>query len=181
VSCRRMRRSGSRPAGSLHRSISKPGLNRVPSYLRGHSACGVRVLAIRAGEPLSMIAGRYQRSAVFRYSGSRYDANRIPQDGSGNGRSQPGLHAAALNDAHVLQKAELSPRTFCTFPGEFSSFSRQGMLTSSGPDPRHMLRIYSGDVRLWFSRLRLQTHGPRGAWLKWRSALAGHAAASTDG
>ena len=48
--------------------------------------------------------------------------------------------------------------------------------------PDTVLRIYSCDVRLRFSRLRLQTHGPAGApWSERRSALHGHAAALTDG
>jgi hypothetical protein len=41
-----------------------------------------------------------------RYYGGRREAKRVPQNGGGDGRSRPGLHAVAFNDGHVLQKAD---------------------------------------------------------------------------
>jgi hypothetical protein len=40
-------------------------------------------------------------------------------------------------DGEVLEGAELSARTFCSFQREFSSFRRQGRLPESDPDPEN--------------------------------------------
>ena len=47
----------------------------------------------------------------------------------------------------VCVAAELPPRTFCTFPREFSSLRRPGPLSGSERNPRQALHIYSCDVR----------------------------------
>lgn len=86
------------------------------------------------------------------------------------------------NDPVRRRKAELSPRTFCTFPREFPSIRRQGSAVGHNSDPRQ------GSVHLLvrrasrFSRHRLQTHGPVGSpSSEPRSALHGHATASMKG
>ena len=50
--------------------------------------------------------------------------------------------APALLDRPAQQSAELSAQTFCTFPREFSSATRQ-RLEGRGPDPEPVLMIYS--------------------------------------
>ena len=50
----------------------------------------------------------------------------------------------------VCVAAELPPRTFCTFPREFSSLRRPGPLSGSERNPRQALHIYSCDVRSRF-------------------------------
>jgi hypothetical protein len=55
------------------------------------------------------------------------------------------LTACRLEDAtsgnKQQQAAELSARTFCTFPREFSSFRRQRLLTGSDLIPDRVLRV----------------------------------------
>ena len=74
--------------------------------------------------------------------------------------------------------AELSPRTFCTFPREFSSFRRQGLLTGGDRDPGH------GSAHLLVRRAVPGSPGfaarRTGPWRP-RGRNDGHAAASTDG
>jgi hypothetical protein len=84
-----------------------------------------------------------------------------------------------------------TPRTFSTdilhghSPLSCASSRHSGgkeLLTGATLIPNTVLPIYSCDVRSRFSRHRLQTHGPVGSpWSERRSALHGHAAASTDG
>lgn len=80
--------------------------------------------------------------------------------------------------------AQLSPGTLCTFLREFSSFqARKELLTGSDRDPGYgsaHLRVPMGGP--CFFRLRRRTYSPRvPPWSERRSALHGHAAASTDG
>ena len=79
--------------------------------------------------------------------------------------------------------AQLSPGTFCTFLREFSSFQASNeVLTGSDRDPGYgsaHLRVPMGGP--WFFRLRRRTYSPRVPVVERRSALRGHAAASTDG
>jgi hypothetical protein len=50
-------------------------------------------------------------------------------------------------DHSATWEAELPSQTFCTFPREFSSLRRPGLLSGSGPDPGRGSRVYSCDVR----------------------------------
>ena len=78
--------------------------------------------------------------------------------------------------------AQLSARTFCTFPREFSSIGGKGLLTGSHLIPDTVPPIYSCDGRsptLPASPPRCtRRRAPQSE--RW-SGLHGHAAASTDG
>jgi len=84
----------------------------------------------------------------------------------------------------VAELSELSLQTFCTFPREFSSFRQPGAVARNDSDPDTGLSIYSRDVRSPVSHASppdaRSREGPV-PWPKQRSALHGHAAASTDG
>jgi len=68
--------------------------------------------------------------------------------------------APALLDRPAQQSAELSAQTFCTFPREFSSATRQ-RLEGRGPDPEPVLMIYSCYVRFpLLSGLRRRMYTP---------------------
>jgi hypothetical protein len=94
------------------------------------------------------------------------------------------VNRSTRREVRKLTAAELSPQTFCAFAREFPAFQRQGrLLTGSDliPDrvPPHPTRATYGPG---FSRLRLQTFGAVASlWSEPRSALYGHAVASTDG
>ena len=71
--------------------------------------------------------------------------------------------ALLLRSAAVMPAAELSARTFCTFPREFSSFRRQGRPRENDADPRHGSARLLGRPRDPLLRgRRLQTRGPAG-------------------
>jgi hypothetical protein len=94
-----------------------------------------------------------------------------------------GFLGANAPDTRFPEAAELPPRTFCTFSREFSSFRQHRIANGRAtliPDTVPPSSLVRRGPR--FSRLRLQTHGPVGSsWSEGRSALVGHAAASTDG
>ena len=78
-------------------------------------------------------------------------------------QAQGSAPRASTQTLEARDPAELSPRTFCTFPREFSSFRRQGLLTGSDPDPGH------GSARLLVRRavpgspgVASRRTGPRG-------------------
>ena len=97
-------------------------------------------------------------------------------------RQQEATGSNSQQHAATRLAPELSARTFCTFPREFSSFRRQGRPRESDADPGHGSARLLGRPRDPLLRgRRLQTRGPRDPVVGRRSARPGHAAASTDG
>ena len=68
-----------------------------------------------------------------------------------------------LGDGRAKRSAELSPRTFWSFAGEFSSFRRQGGYGRAALISDTLLPVYGRPRDLLVLGSRLETHGPAGS------------------